>query len=160
MEEVSSSLGLGIGRVFDLVPNRRRLVRICLPLGHDAFEIQPLRASNSSRPCSSTASTRDSVELLAGMSCSSCRLRLMSGCPRRSFPLSHSRSANNSTLSRVFAVQEHGRELFEAAQPLDIEGIVAKRKADPYLPEVAWYKVKNPAYTQAEGRGDLFHKPR
>ena len=35
---------------------------------------------------------------------------------------------NNATLSRVFAVEEHGRELFEAAQRLDLEGIVAKRK--------------------------------
>jgi bifunctional non-homologous end joining protein LigD len=68
--------------------------------------------------------------------------------------------ANNSTLSRVLAVEEHGRELFEAAQRLDLEGIVAKRKADPYSPQTVWYKVKNPAYTQAEGRGELFHKPR
>jgi len=58
-------------------------------------------------------------------------------------------------------VEEHGRELFEAAQRLDLEGIVAKRKADAYSPQTAWYKVKNPAYTQAEGRGDLFdRKPR
>jgi hypothetical protein len=35
---------------------------------------------------------------------------------------------NNSTLSRVLAVEEHGRELFEAAQRLDLEGIVAKRR--------------------------------
>jgi bifunctional non-homologous end joining protein LigD len=68
--------------------------------------------------------------------------------------------ANNSTLSRVLAVEEHGRELFEAAQRLDLEGIVAKRRADPYSPQTVWYKVKNPAYTQAEGRGDLFHKLR
>jgi bifunctional non-homologous end joining protein LigD len=68
--------------------------------------------------------------------------------------------ANNPTLSRVLAVEEHGRELFEAAQRLDLEGIVAKRKADAYSPQTVWYKVKNPAYTQAEGRGDLFHKPR
>jgi bifunctional non-homologous end joining protein LigD len=66
--------------------------------------------------------------------------------------------ANNSTLSRVLAVEEHGRELFEAAQRLDLEGIVAKRKSDPYSPQTVWYKVKNPAYTQAEGRGDLFER--
>jgi bifunctional non-homologous end joining protein LigD len=64
--------------------------------------------------------------------------------------------ANNATLSRVLAVEEHGRELFEAAQRLDLEGIVAKRKADAYTLETTWYKIKNPAYTQAEGRGDLF----
>jgi ATP-dependent DNA ligase len=63
-------------------------------------------------------------------------------------------------LSRLLTVEEHGRELYEAAQRLDLEGIVAKRKADPYAAQTAWYKIKNPAYTQAEGRGDLFHKPR
>lgn len=68
--------------------------------------------------------------------------------------------ANNSTLSRALAVEEHGRELFEAAQRLDLEGIVAKRRADRFSPQTIWYKVKNPAYTQAEGRGDLFYKPR
>jgi bifunctional non-homologous end joining protein LigD len=65
---------------------------------------------------------------------------------------------NNAPLSRVLAVEEHGRELFEAAQRLDLEGIVAKRKADPYSPQAVWYKQKNPAYTQAEGRGDLFER--
>jgi hypothetical protein len=54
-------------------------------------------------------------------------------------------------LIRKFNV--HGRELYEAAQRLDLEGIVAKRKADPYSMQTVWYKVKNPAYTQAEGRG-------
>jgi bifunctional non-homologous end joining protein LigD len=68
--------------------------------------------------------------------------------------------ANNSTLSRVLAVEEQGRELYEAAQRLDLEGIVAKRRSDPYSPQTIWYKIKNPAYTQAEGRRDLFHKPR
>lgn len=34
-----------------------------------------------------------------------------------------------------------------------LEGIVAKRKDDPYTIGVTWYKIKNPAYTQMEGRG-------
>jgi bifunctional non-homologous end joining protein LigD len=67
---------------------------------------------------------------------------------------------NNATLSRVLAVEEHGRELFEAVQRLDLEGIVAKRKRDAYSRQTIWYKIKNPAYTQAEGRGELFYKPR
>jgi ATP-dependent DNA ligase len=67
---------------------------------------------------------------------------------------------NNATLSRVLAVEEHGRELYEAAQRLDLEGIVAKRKVDIYSPETVWYKLKNPAYTQAEGRGELFYPTR
>ena len=50
-----------------------------------------------------------------------------------------------------------GVALFKAVQQLDLEGIVAKRKADQYGPEVRWLKVKNRAYTQVEGRAELFH---
>jgi hypothetical protein len=63
---------------------------------------------------------------------------------------------NGPTVFKVLAVEEHGCELFQAVQQLDFEGIVAKRKADPYGPKTSWYKIKNPAYTQAEGRGELF----
>jgi hypothetical protein len=48
--------------------------------------------------------------------------------------------------------------LYEAAQRLDLEGIVAKQKGDLYSPQTTWYKVNNPAYTQAEARGDLFER--
>jgi ATP-dependent DNA ligase len=61
---------------------------------------------------------------------------------------------------RTMVVEEHGPALFEAVKRLDLEGIVAKRKADPYNPKTVWYKVKNPDYSQAEGRGDLFNRPR
>jgi ATP-dependent DNA ligase len=57
-------------------------------------------------------------------------------------------------------VEEHGFALFEAVKRLDLEGIVAKRKADPYWPASPWYKVLNPAYSQKEGRGDLFDQRR
>jgi ATP-dependent DNA ligase len=57
-------------------------------------------------------------------------------------------------------VEEHERELYEAAQRLDLEGIVAKRRGDTYSPQTVWYKIKNPACTQAAGRGDLFERKR
>jgi hypothetical protein len=41
---------------------------------------------------------------------------------------------------------------------LDLEGIVAKRKAGPYRPETVWYKIKSRTYTQGEGRWELFQK--
>lgn len=66
----------------------------------------------------------------------------------------------NPSLSRILTADADGRELFEAVQRLDLEGIVAKRKADPYSPRTIWYKVKNPSYTQAEGRGELFERRR
>ncbi|HET6795681.1 MAG TPA: RNA ligase family protein [Gemmatimonadales bacterium] len=67
-------------------------------------------------------------------------------------------SGTGDTLVRVPSFEEHGRELFRAACQLDLEGIVAKRTSDPYATETSWYKIKNPAYTQAEGRGELFER--
>jgi ATP-dependent DNA ligase len=61
-------------------------------------------------------------------------------------------------LLRGFAVEGRGRDLFAAAERLDLEGIVAKRKVDPYAPNTVWFKVKNRAYTQAEGRWELFQR--
>jgi ATP-dependent DNA ligase len=48
--------------------------------------------------------------------------------------------------------------VFEATCRLDLEGIVAKRKAHAYEPQTSWYKMKNPTYTQAEGRRELFER--
>ena len=42
----------------------------------------------------------------------------------------------------------------------DLEGIIAKRLDDPYDSWVEWLKIKSPDYSQKEGRGDLFNKPR
>jgi bifunctional non-homologous end joining protein LigD len=66
--------------------------------------------------------------------------------------------ASVGALNRVPCFEEKGQELFEATCRLDLEGVVAKRKADPYGANTAWYKVKNPTYTQAQGRGDLFER--
>ncbi len=43
--------------------------------------------------------------------------------------------ATTTVLSQVFSVEERGRDMLAAADRLDLEGIVAKRKADPYLRE-------------------------
>jgi ATP-dependent DNA ligase len=53
-----------------------------------------------------------------------------------------------------------GRKLFALARRHDLEGIVAKRKDDAYAPSAKWLKIKNPRYSQAEGRGELFNPPR
>jgi bifunctional non-homologous end joining protein LigD len=66
--------------------------------------------------------------------------------------------ASVGALNRVPSFEGEGRELFEAACRLDLEGIVAKRKADPYSEQTAWYKIRNSAYTQMEGRRELFER--
>jgi ATP-dependent DNA ligase len=48
-----------------------------------------------------------------------------------------------STLSAVLAVEEDGRGLFEAVCGLELEGPVAKRKADPYTPRTQLWKIRN-----------------
>ena len=84
-------------------------------------------------------------------------LRLLS-LARRKRRLERLIPTSSGALSRVPSFPEEGRELFDAACSLDLEGIVAKRKADTYQLDTAWYKIKNPAYTQAEGRRELFER--
>jgi ATP-dependent DNA ligase len=62
----------------------------------------------------------------------------------------------------VDQVEGTGAALFEYACRLDLEGIVAKRKAAPYhvtdKPSPHWIKIKNPAYSQKEGREELVER--
>lgn len=57
---------------------------------------------------------------------------------------------------KVLTVEGSGRSLLDAVQCLDLEGIIAKRKTDPYAAETVWYKVNNPAYRQTDRRWELF----
>jgi hypothetical protein len=38
--------------------------------------------------------------------------------------------------------------------------VTTVQRCDPYEPGVRWLKIKNPDYSQKEGRGDLFNGPR
>ena len=49
-------------------------------------------------------------------------------------------------------------QLYEAAVKMDLEGIVCKRKRDPYTADTEWIKVKSPTYSQNEGRWELFQR--
>lgn len=54
-----------------------------------------------------------------------------------------------------------GTDLFRLACDLDLEGIVAKLKYAPYGEvngRTSWLKIKNPNYSQAEGRHELFER--
>ena len=57
-------------------------------------------------------------------------------------------------------IERRGRDLFEQACALDLEGIVAKRSTSKYIaterPSPYWLKIKNPKYSQAEGRAEMF----
>jgi len=56
-------------------------------------------------------------------------------------------------------IEEYGRHFFKEICERDLEGIVAKRKMSVYKPGgYGWLKIKNKAYTQAEGRHELLTK--
>lgn len=50
--------------------------------------------------------------------------------------------------------------LFDVAVAMDLEGIVAKRRTDPYAEGTAWVKVKHAGYSQQQRRWELFQKRR
>ncbi len=60
-------------------------------------------------------------------------------------------------------IEEKGEELFRLVCERDLEGIVAKPSESRYLAErsnSSWVKIKNPSYSQAEGRRELFEQRR
>jgi ATP-dependent DNA ligase len=63
----------------------------------------------------------------------------------------------SGVISPALSVIGRGRELFELMEAHDLEGIVAKKLTDPYEPRTKWLKIKNPDYSQKEGRWELFN---
>jgi ATP-dependent DNA ligase len=57
-------------------------------------------------------------------------------------------------------IEEHGESLFRMACEHDLEGIVAKRKGDPYTEGTRWLKIRNKDYSQSQGRHELFERER
>lgn len=59
-------------------------------------------------------------------------------------------------------VELAGEEFFWLACQRDLEGIVAKRRFDPYLLDgsVRWHKIRNREYSQWVGREELFERER
>jgi bifunctional non-homologous end joining protein LigD len=90
----------------------------------------------------------------------------LDGTDLRGLPLLH----RKQILRRVVPMQPapvlyadyfeaRGVDLYRLVCDRDLEGIVAKRKDGLYTPEeTSWVKIKNPAYSQAEGREELFEK--
>jgi bifunctional non-homologous end joining protein LigD len=56
-------------------------------------------------------------------------------------------------------IEADGKRFFEEVCALDLEGIIAKRKNGIYREgRTDWLKIKNPKYTQAEGRHELLRR--
>ena len=89
----------------------------------------------------------------------------LNGTDLRALPLDERRRLLLSLLpkgslivSEALSVAGRGGELFELMRTNDLEGIVAKRLADPYDTRVRWLKIKNPDYSQKEGRAELLNR--
>ncbi len=60
-------------------------------------------------------------------------------------------------------IETKGKALYQLACKRDLEGIVCKPAISPYRTvrgKTTWIKVKNPKYSQAEERGELFNPRR
>jgi bifunctional non-homologous end joining protein LigD len=69
--------------------------------------------------------------------------------------------ANSQRIVYCDHLESDGESLFRLACENDLEGIVAKRKFEPYLPnQASWLKIRNPNYSQWEGREELFDHER
>jgi bifunctional non-homologous end joining protein LigD len=70
-------------------------------------------------------------------------------------------AANCSRIIYAQHIEEHGKRFFAEICTRDLEGIVAKRKRGIYKDNGnTWLKVKNRAYSQAEGRHELLTRQR
>jgi hypothetical protein len=68
-------------------------------------------------------------------------------------------SQSASRLVYLDHVERHGVALFDAIRDDDLEGIVAKWKHGHYYTDgqtTSWFKIRNAAYSQVEGRAKLF----
>jgi len=72
--------------------------------------------------------------------------------------LQHILPKGSAVISEALSATGTGHELFELMCANDLEGIVAKRLTDAYRPSARWLKIKNPNYSQNEGRRELFDR--
>lgn len=66
------------------------------------------------------------------------------------------RASKNPRLLYAEHVERKGQELFQLVCERNLEGIVAKRKDAQYSAAANWLKIRNPLYTQTNGRRELF----
>ena len=89
----------------------------------------------------------------------------LNGADLRPLPLAERRRHLQNVLpkgpaivSEPLSVTGTGHKLFDLMCAYDLEGVVAKRLKDPYGSRVRWLKIKNPGYSQNEGRRELFDR--
>jgi hypothetical protein len=64
----------------------------------------------------------------------------------------------STIICEALSVTGSGHKLFELMCAHDLEGVVAKRLKDGYGWRVRWLTIRNPGYSQNEGRRELFDR--
>jgi bifunctional non-homologous end joining protein LigD len=78
-------------------------------------------------------------------------LRPLPLCKRRQF-LAELLPEDTGPLYKMLTLDEFGRALYSAIRKMDLAGIIAKRKQDPYDAGTTWYQILNPGYRTFERR--------
>ena len=61
-------------------------------------------------------------------------------------------------LYKILTLDEYGRALFGAIRKMDLAGIVAKRRDEPYGAGTTWLQIANPVYSQGDARMHLLRR--
>lgn len=61
-------------------------------------------------------------------------------------------------LYKILTLDEYGRALFGAIRKMDLAGIVAKRRDEPYVSGTTWFQIANPVYSQGDARLSLLRR--
>jgi ATP-dependent DNA ligase len=64
--------------------------------------------------------------------------------------------SKNPLLLYADHIDQYGSDFFRMICAKNLEGVVAKHQESRYDSSAKWIKIKNPNYTQAEGRHELF----
>jgi bifunctional non-homologous end joining protein LigD len=91
-------------------------------------------------------------------------LLFLNGQDMRNLPLVERKARLRRLIDRnkcaavLFAqhIETKGTALFKQVCKWDMEGVICKRKDSEYSATAGWLKVMNPAYTQHEGRHEMF----
>jgi bifunctional non-homologous end joining protein LigD len=85
----------------------------------------------------------------------------LNGTDLRPLPLSQRKTALRRITKKTpisYVEPTPDPALYEAAVCADLEGIIAKRRGDPYAIDTLWVKVKHRGYSQMAGRHEMFQR--
>jgi bifunctional non-homologous end joining protein LigD len=141
---------------FDRVDELRGILREQLTVRDAIFDGEVVALDRNGRPSFRELSRRTSTIAYAIFDVLWLNGRDLRGLPlsRRKRFLDLAVPANTAHVMKVLSIETDGVALFKAAGKLDLEGIVAKRKADHYDGAAVWHMVLNPAYSQQERRSE------